>query len=201
MNALDAFGRFFGLSIVGLMAVGAIAILLYNLTHRDRPKPMLTESCRLVFWLVVPGLFACLSGMALMVLPHRGHENFGGVLAGAGFLLMLGGTFLNVAVAKTRRKAWPVVAAQCTYQQLQIRQYSGEGGPRDGWLWQVVCEIKYGGKHYTVSPKVHWSDLGQVDAPFWSEAKARQFISRKISPKGECQLRLNPDNPLEAELL
>ena len=136
-----------------------------------------------------------------MFLPRLGHGNFGFVLAGGGFLAMLGGTFLNAAAAKTKRKAWPVVPAQCTHQQLEVRRYSGEGGPSDGWLWQVVCEIRYGGKKYAVSPKVYWSDLGQGDAPFWSEAKARQFISRKISPKGECQLRVNPDNPLEAELL
>jgi hypothetical protein len=43
--------------------------------------------------------------------------------------------------------------------------------------------------------------LAQVDAPFWKEEKARQFISRKISPKGECRLRVNPDDPFEAELL
>lgn len=201
MNALDAFGHFFALSIVGFMGAGAIAILLYKLTHRDRPKPMMTDSCRLVFWLVVPGMFAFLSGVALMLLPQLGHENFGAVLAGAAFLLVLGGTFLNAAVAKTKRKAWPVVPAQCAYQQLQMRKYSSEGGSSDGWLWQVVCEIKYGGKQYAVSPKVHWSDLGQGDAPFWSEAKAREFISRKISPKGECLVRVNPDNPLEAELL
>jgi hypothetical protein len=201
MNTLDAFGHFFALSILGFMAVGAAAILLYSLTHRDRPKPMMTESCRWVFGLVAPGTFACLSGVALMFLPELGHEHFGVVLAGSGFLLLVGGTFLNAVVPKTKRKAWPVVPAQCTHQQLEVRQYAGEGGPSDGWLWQVVCEIRYGGKQYAVFPKVHWSDLGQGDAPFWSEAKARQFISRKISPKGECQLRVNPDNPLEAELL
>ena len=201
MKALDAFGRVFGLSVVGFMAVGAIGIFLYNLTQRGRPKPMMTDRCRLVPWLVLPGVLACLSGMALMVLPALRHEHFGAVLAGGGFLVALGGTALNAAAAKRRRRAWPVVPAQCTHQQLQVRSYSGEGSPRDGWLWQVVCEVKYSGKQYTVSPKVHWSDLGQVDTPFWSESKARQFISRKISPKGECQLRVNPDNPLDAELL
>ena len=182
------------------MAAAAVVILIINLT-RKTPKPMMTESCRLAFWLVVPGLFACLSGVALIFLPELDHENSGLALAGGGFLAMVGGTFLNAAAAKKNRKAWPVVPAHCTDHQLQKGRASTANGAVDCWYWQVVCEINYGGKHYVVTPMVHWSDLGQGDAPFTNEAKAQEFVAQKIMLNGECKLRVNPNNPLEAELI
>jgi hypothetical protein len=187
----------FALSLLGFMAVAFLAILIVKL-HDKKPKPMMAERSRVAFWLSALGLPAFLLGLALPFLPGLVESTHHGdallfALLGGGFLAISLSIFLNAMLAKSKRKSWPVVPAQCTHQQL-------EGGP-NGWLWRAVCEIDYGGKQYAVSPKVRWSDLAQADAPFWKEEKARWFISRKISPKGECRLRINPDDPFEAELL
>ncbi|MGD0651390.1 MAG: hypothetical protein ABSA97_09685 [Verrucomicrobiia bacterium] len=200
MSAALNIGRYFVLSVVSFMAVGCIVILIVKLAD-TKPKPMMSETYRLVFWLSAAGVFAFLLGLVLVALPELGHLNFGVALTGGGFLALVGSTFLNAVVAKAKRAAWPVVSARCTERQLQMKAFWSDSGPVDGWLWRVVCEINYGGKHYVVSPRVHWSDSGQVDAPFWSEEKAHQFVSQRISSNGECKLRVNPNNPLEAELL
>jgi hypothetical protein len=202
--SLSNITRYFALAVVGFMAVGYVVILIFKMGDKE-PKPMMSERSRVVFWLSALGIPAFLLGLALPVLPtvaetRLGNALFVPLLAG-GFLAVSASVFLNAAFAKSKRSAWPVVPARCTGQQLQKKRFSTGDGSSDGWLWSVACEVNYGGKNYVVFPKVHWSDFGQADAPFGNEAKAREFISQKISPKGECQVRINPNNPLEAELL
>jgi hypothetical protein len=61
--------------------------------------------------------------------------------------------------------------------------------------------MNYAGKKYQVVPKVRWSDAGQSESPFLSEAKAQKFINEIIFTNGACKIRVNPQNPLEAEML
>jgi hypothetical protein len=68
-------------------------------------------------------------------------------------------------------------------------------------LWRVVCEINYGGKDYVVTPKVRWSDASQGESAFWKQEKAQRFIAERISPTGECKVRVNPNNPVDSELV
>jgi hypothetical protein len=200
MSTSLSIGRYFGLTFVGIMAVGYIVILIVKLGNKT-PKPMMSERSRMVFWLSALGLPAFLIGLVLAILPELGHMSLGITLVAGGFLATVASTFLNAILARSKRAAWPVVIARCTKRELQKRQFATDGDSADGWLCQVVCELDMGGKHYVVNPKVHWSDLGQADAPFWSEEKAQQYISRKVAPAGECKLRVNPTNPHEAELL
>jgi len=193
-------GRLFMLAIIGIMAVAFVVIFIIKLGDK-KPTPVMLEWSRLAFWLSGLGLPAFLLGMVLGILPEFGHVPLGIGLAVGGFLTAFASIFLNAVQAKSKRKAWPVVPARCTEQQLQKKWFGNPEEFSEGWLWRVVCEIDYGGKNYVVSPKVHWSDMERMDAPFCSEEKAQQFISLKISPKGECKLRVNPNNPLEAELL
>jgi len=200
MNAPLNIARYFVLSLVGIMAMAYVVILIIKFADKN-PRPMMSERNRLVFWLSAFGLPAFLLGLVLAILPEFGQLNLGVALVVGGFLAVLASTFLNAVLAKSKRAAWPVVNARCTERQLQTKKFSNGEGSADGWLWRLVCEINHGGKRYVVSPKVHWTDLGQIDAPFWSKEKAQLFLSQKISPDGECKLRLNPDNPLEAELV
>ena len=164
-----------------------------------KPKPMMSETCRLVLWLSGIGIPVFLSGM---VLAFLGQTFLGLALIAGGFSALVGSTVLNANVAKAKRAAWPVVLARCTERHLQKQTFcTGEGSIADGWLWLMVCETTYEGKQYIISPKVHWNDSAQSDLPFWSEQKAEKFASQKISSNGECKLRVNPSNPLEAELL
>ena len=202
MNAFDAFGRFFGVSIVGFMAVGAVAIVLYNLAHRDRPKPLMTESCPAALFLSVAGLLSFLAGIVLLGFDiGEKHPLWGYSLACGGFLASGGGILLNAATAKAKRATWPVVSARCTDRQLQMKVFSNGDGSWDGWLWSLVCDIDYGGRHYVVTPKVRWSDTSQGETPFRSEDEAKKCLAQMVSAHGECKLRINPKNPLEAELL
>jgi hypothetical protein len=198
-NIFNVGARIFVLSCVGVMMVGYIFILLVKLGDKT-PKPMMAERSRTAFWLSALGVPVFILGMALGFLSSD-HENLGLALAVGGLLTMCASVSLNAVLAKSKRAAWPKVPARCTERQLQKRKYATEGGSTDGWVWRVVCEIDYGGKTQVVSPKVHWSDGGQADTPFWSEKKAQQFIAQRISPQGGCKLRVNPQNPVEAELL
>jgi hypothetical protein len=199
MSATLNIVRYCVLSVLSFMAVAAIVILIVKLADK-KPKPMMVETCRLALWLAAAGIFAFLIGVGLLVLPEIDRMNLGLALAGGGFLALVGSTFLNVAMAKAKRAVWPVVLAHCTERQLQMKAFWSDNGPRYGWLWRVVCEINYGGKHYVVSPMVNWSAFGLWNTAFWSEEKAHRFIAERVSPNGDCKLRVNPNNPLEAEL-
>jgi hypothetical protein len=182
------------------MALTGVVILVLKLADK-KPKPTMLQTGRLVLGLSASGLFAFLTGMGLLFLPELGRMNLGLALVGGGFLTLLGSTFLNVALLRRRRAAWPIVWGHCTDRQLQRKAFWSDNGSRTGWLWRLVCELDYGGKHYVLSPMIHWSDLAQRNAAFWSEEEAHRFIAQKVSPDGECKLRVNPDNPIEAELL
>ena len=200
MSATFNIVRYFTLSVLGFMAVAAIVILIFKLVEK-KPKPMMVETYRLALWLAAAGIFAFLVGVGLLVLPELEHTNSGLALAGGGFLSLIGSTFLNAAIAKSKRAVWPIVLAHCTERQLQMKALWSDNGPRYGWLWRLVCEINYGGKHYVVSPMVNWSAFGLWNTAFWSVEKAQRFITERVSPNGDCKLRVNPNNPLEAELL
>jgi hypothetical protein len=194
MNALNAM-RLLMLFGFGFLAVAALAIFIFKLASPRRSKPMMTEPGGIVLFLSITGILTFLAGLSLAVC---GYQGLGLALAGAGFLAAFGSIFMNAARAKAKRAVLPVVSARCIDRELQKKIYN-DGN--DGWSWRVVCEINFAGKSYSVTPKVHWSDAQQADAPFWSEEKARQFLAQTIAPDGGCKLRVNPHNPIEAELL
>lgn len=194
MNAFNAI-RLSMLLGIGFMAVAAMVILIIKLAGPRRSQPMMTEPGGVVLFLSFAGVLTFLTGLGLAVC---GFQGFGLALAGTGLLAAWGSIFINAARAKAKRAAWPVVSARCMDRELQKKIYN-DGN--DGWSWRVICEINFAGKDYRVTPKVHWSDAEPADAPFWSEEKARHFLAQAIAPGGECKLRVNPDNPLEAELL
>ena len=187
--------RYMMLSIVGFMAVVGIGIFIFNLARPNRLKPMMTETCIIVPFLSLAGVLGFTIGLGLFFFNE--HQ-YGLELAGGGFLACCGSILLNAVTARMKRSAWPVVSARCMERMLE-KKISHEG--TDFWRWRLVCEINYVGKDYQVVPKIRWSDAGQSETPFWTEAKAQQFLAQMISENGECKLRVNPNNPLEAELI
>ena len=188
--------RIFPLIIIGVMALVAVVIVAFNWRRRE-PKPMMSESCVWVGVLSIPGVFAFLGGMGLLFYDFRKYETLGLTLAGVGFLLAVVSIILNSLIARWKRSAWPMVSARCVERTLQKHRSENS----DVWRWHLVCEINFAGKTHRVIPKVRWSDAGQSEASFWSEAKAQAFISQAVAAHGECKLRVNPNNPQEAELL
>ena len=189
--------HFFPLALIAFMASVAIAIFITNLVRRQ-PRPMMAETSVLLPFFSVPGVFAFLGGMWLLFYDAEKYQSLALPLVGIGLFAVACSIILNALTAKAKRAAWPVVSARCIKQTLQRHQiYRGD----DYWLWTLVCEVNYAGKKYQVEPKVRWSDAGQSEASFGSEVKAQKFLSEIISPNGACKIRVNPKNPLEAELL
>ena len=143
-------------------------------------------------------MFVFLGGMWLFFYNAEKYQALGLKVAGAGLLAIHCAIILNALTAKAKRAGWPVGSARCVRQKLH-KHHSYEGG--DCWLWQLVCEMNYAGRKYQVTPKVRWSDVGQSESSFSTEAKAQKFIGESISPSGACKIPVDPKNPLEAELL
>lgn len=89
------------------------------------------------------------------------------------------------------RRAWKRVRARCLDHEIW-EDYAE--GPDSGktWYFQLLCEFKLHGRTYQVTPS-YWRT-------FATKAGVSSFLERKISPSGWCQLRINPKNPLQAEV-
>jgi hypothetical protein len=162
--------------------------------YGDTSKPM-TISLGGVFAIVpVVGAFGFLGGLALATYDARRYVGPGVIVAGVSFLIMLCGVWLK---ARGERRGWDVALARCVDRELQqalIPSSSGHGGSTRVWMWRIVCEYEYLGIPYRVTPEVYW-------AGFNSEQAAQEFLQARISPSGECMLRVDPKNPLRTELL
>lgn len=179
------------------MALVGIAIFFYNLAAPHRSKPMATESNRLVPYLSIIGVAGFTTAMGMLFYNPK-YRDIGLWMGGGSLLCGVISILLNAATARAKRSAWPVVSARCTRQVLTKSQSADN---RVDWSWQIICEVDYAGKKHHLSPKVRWSDVAQADLPFGKEAKARKFLAQRVSPDGQCQLRINPANPSEAELI
>ena len=133
------------------------------------------------------GALVFIAGFALTIL--NGGQGAG--WAFASLILMFGGLWWH---ARKRRESWVVVPARCVDREL--KQVMSAGGMHKGWVWQwrVVCDYRLEGREYRVTPLVCWTT-------FRTEAAALKFLAKRISPSGECKLGVNPQSPLEAELL
>ena len=97
--------------------------------------------------------------------------------------------------SRSIRKNWQKVSARCVDKEWgQVLSAVGQhGGVRLTWTFQLLCEFEFNGKHYAVTPS-YWST-------FISERRLKTFLDQVISSDGSCQLWINPENPLQAELV
>lgn len=156
-------------------------------------------------WRIKPILFRDPSAMM--------KTNWGAIL---GALFFIGGTFAGLKVGvlfsislfglvlglgsilyqgRLARKNWERVSAQCTDREWkQVLGATGpSGGVRLAWTFQLLCEFQLNGKRYAVTPG-YWST-------FRSESRLKKFLGKVISLDGKCQLWVNPENPLQAEII
>lgn len=123
---------------------------------------------------------------------------FAGLRVGALLLVSIFGLVLALASilirARRIRKNWKKVVARCTDKEWKqiLGAFGLNGGISRVWAFILLCDFELDGNRYTVTPG-YWSS-------FISENRLRRFLGQVISPDGTCQLWVNPENPLQAEL-
>jgi hypothetical protein len=90
---------------------------------------------------------------------------------------------------KLKKQHWIYVQARCL--DREVRKISGGDGIN--WGARILCEFDHAGARIQSTPTVHWST-------FRTEAAANKFLDTRISSDGGCTLRVNPQNPKEANL-
>lgn len=136
---------------------------------------------------------ACLLGVAMFL---------GGVAATLRFanlwfvLVAVGGLLVGLAAlwlpARGRRRHWLRVPAMCI--DREVRETVGLRPSDRRWEGRLLCVYKRDDTIQEVTPAVSW-------IAFRSRANAEEYLSRRITDDGRCELYVNPDDPTEAELV
>ena len=145
-------------------------------------------------------------------IPHGGEYKFvtnwgailgalcfvGGLFAGQYMLIvMLVGLATCIGSiyysARKKRSNWRRVRARCLDKDV-FWEYSQdpEGGGKV-WTFRLLCAFDLDGKTYRVTPNF-WSTFPTKDSVI-------KFLGNRVSSSGTCVLLINPDNPLETELM
>lgn len=109
-----------------------------------------------------------------------------------GLVIMLVSTFVR---GRNDRSNWKKVTSKCIDREMKrtLGKRSLNGGVSHVWIFQLLCEFEMDGNQYTVTPG-YWTT-------FISESSLQTFLKKVISPDGKCQLWVNPENPLQTELI
>lgn len=102
-------------------------------------------------------------------------------IAVSGWIIALLGRFY---AAKHKQAGWRQVTAQVIDQEIQ--------GDDEGWAYRLLCKITFEGREYTVTPEPSHS------IAFSSKLAAHRYLASHISSEAECQLLIDPKNPLHA---
>jgi hypothetical protein len=94
---------------------------------------------------------------------------------------------------RARKQNWIYVEALCIDREVQHREYTDPSGDGHGWEFRVICRFKLDKQEYTVTP--------YYGSNFWMKRRIETFLSHAIEPDGACVLRVNPENPLEADFI
>jgi hypothetical protein len=81
-----------------------------------------------------------------------------------------------------KRRDWQCIAARVV--DREIRNCSRE------WGYRLLCTFTWDGKEYKVTPE------SSHIVGFTSEAKVIEYLTQRISPNGDCELLIDPKNPL-----
>jgi hypothetical protein len=125
-------------------------------------------------------------GMAIYLKEHRQNPFPGIYVATASWALCLAALAIKNRIKKSN---WIYIDARCI--DKEIRKVAARKGRT--WASRILCEFEHKGAIVQCTPTVHWST-------FHSESAAHQFLNSRIDPSGGCTLRVNPENPKEANL-
>lgn len=158
--------------------------------YDDPNKPMMMNWGGIVGMVPIVGGFGFIGALGMLSYNPARFQKPGLILAGVSFVTMLFGVWLK---ARREHQGWDIVPARCTDRELRKVLVSTDSGSGWTWVWRIMCEYPYLGTLYHVTPQVYWSS-------FASEEAALKFLEERISPTGECTLRINTKNPFQTEL-
>ncbi len=137
-------------------------------------------------WAGMVALIALIAGPVQLV--RTGDPQYM-ILFGCGAVAAI---LTSILWERTRKRGWLYVKAACIDREIQRREYSDpSAGLSYGWEFRLLCRFKLNGHEYTVTP--------YYGSNFWSQRRIGTFLSKAIGPDGDCVLRVNPANPLEAD--
>jgi hypothetical protein len=159
--------------------------------YDDSSKPMTPNSTGALAFVQAIGVLGFIAGVVLALYDKTEYKENGLIIAVLSFSIVLVGFWLK---SRSDREGWDVASGRCVDREIR-KLWTQSGGHSSGWIWvwRIICEYDYVGIKYRVTPTVNW-------ATFSSEEAALKFLEEKISPNGECKLRVNPKNPLQTEL-
>jgi hypothetical protein len=111
------------------------------------------------------------------------YISFGGLLF-ALYSLLVGG--------RRVRRNWKRVKARCLDQEIFI-EYSDDGDAGKSWSFILLCEFEFNGYTYRVTPDF-WTT-------FITKGSVSRFLSKRVYSEGFCDIFINPDNPLQTEIV
>lgn len=158
--------------------------------YDDVSKPMLINSRGILTVVSLIGALGFMCGLAIATYGNREHIISGLIVAVSSWVVALCAYWLKVRMVKLD---WDFAPARCVDREVKKVRAPNVGGGWT-WMWRIVCEYEYLGIPYRVTPETYWRS-------FASEKAALKFLDERISPSGECTLRVDPKNPLRTELM
>lgn len=149
-----------------------------------------SNSLGVLAYLPAIGAFGFIIGLALAVCRNSHFRQVGIDLLMGGMAVMFSGLWL---VAMKKRQGWIIVAGRCIDREM--KQVISSNGEHNGlvWVWRMLCEYEYNGIKHVVTPDVGWRSFASKEA-------ALKYFNTRVSANGECELRINPQIPLQTEL-
>jgi len=152
--------------------------------HYRNPEAMIETN-----WWVVLGALLFVGGVIAALSINKALI----LISILGLLLSLISLYLGY---RKKTRGWKIVTARCIDREWkQILGNPGlQGGVRMVWSFILLCEYEKEGQRYLVTPS-YWSTT------FFTENSLKKFLNRAMTSDGNCRLRVNPENPLQTELV
>jgi len=169
---------------------------------------------RAVYGTAILLLLALLLVVALVTLPlvplireARNVAQFLSLLTAAHIILLAMGLLLVVPLAwivttsarQLRGKGPRVeVEAHCHDRDIQPVVNFTDAGEVHGWTYRLLCEFEVYGRAYEATPE---GRQGKAFRIFETPQEVEMYLDTHIGVEGECRLRVDPSDPVEAELV
>ncbi|TVM36437.1 DNA translocase FtsK 4TM domain-containing protein [Oceanidesulfovibrio marinus] len=176
----------FPLLLIILIGVGVIAIILEKRRTGNTPWPMLVFTV---------GLIAAAIETKILIArksPLLDHTMAWVAVMAAGLVVALISLWYG---GRRTRRSWKRIQARVLDKEIYKDISYADGGEDTArtWCFQLLCEFELNGETYQVTPGF-WRTFG-------TESGVKRFLARAIDNNGRCALWVNPQNPLQAELV